>query len=84
MESITRIIKIWEESERYELIHSLIHITDGAATGGEAVGMTGKFLNDLQKTQPEAYAEVKAPIREYMEWCRENNLHVRKGLTDKK
>ena len=66
-----KIIEKWKGTEYEFLIKDLHNCSLGAATGGEGIGIIGKYLKDLEENNINAYNLVKDLIEEYLDlWSR--------------
>jgi hypothetical protein len=61
----------------YETIaEDLERLLAAAATGGEGLSSTGRYLFDLQAKKHEAYDLIKDLIAEYLKYCRRNGINI--------
>ncbi len=72
-----KIVEKWRVTGHEHLIKELELCSRGAATGGEGVAMTGKFLKDLKIKNINAYNDVKDLIKEYLILCSEWGTDIR-------
>ncbi|HEY4799243.1 MAG TPA: hypothetical protein VII99_09240 [Bacteroidia bacterium] len=69
----------WIKSERYELIIALEEAPQGAATGGEGVGLIWKFLIELEEKDKDAFNEIEDLVEEFIKRSRKyGNILIRK------
>jgi hypothetical protein len=47
------------------------------STGGEIIGMVGKYLKDMEKENPIAYSYLSGDIKPYINECRKIGIIIR-------
>ena len=70
------IIEKLNKSGYATIAEDLERLLAAAATGGEGLSSTGKYLFDLQAKNYEAYDLIKDLIAEYLKYCRRNGINI--------
>jgi hypothetical protein len=71
-----KMIEKLKMSNRLDVIEELENSAVGAATGGEGLALTGKYLLNLKCNNPLVYELIKDPILEYLNYCKENGFII--------
>lgn len=53
-----------------DVINDIEYRISAGSTGGEIIGMVGKYLKDLEMTNPAAYSILIKEIEEYISDCK--------------
>ncbi len=64
-------------SNNLDVITDLENSAIGAATGSEALMLTGGFLTSLKHNNHFAYDLIKEQIDEYLRYCKQNGLVIK-------
>jgi hypothetical protein len=73
----TRIIERLKETNKQSIIDALANSGAGAATGGEVLSMTGRYLAELRQTDPEVYEFLRPEITEYLRYCKLSGVIIK-------
>ena len=63
--------------DELEIIDKLELSSAGAATGSEALMLTGSFLSNLKHNNSYLYTQLKEEIWEYLDYCKKNGLIIK-------
>jgi hypothetical protein len=58
------------------MAEDLDNLLAAAATGGEGLSSTGKYLYDLKTDAPSVYKSIEELIVEYLKYCRKNGIII--------
>jgi hypothetical protein len=63
-------------SNNLNVLKELENSDVGAATGSEALSMTGFYLSSLKNNNPSIYELLKEQIIEYLKYCKRNGIII--------
>lgn len=72
-----KMIEKLRASNNLDVITELENSAAGAATGGEGLALTGKYLFDLKHNNPSVFKLIKEQITEYLDYCKQNGLIIK-------
>lgn len=74
---ILNIAKEKIEIEFPEIINDIKNCISAGSTGGEIAFIVGKYLKDMEKTNPTAYTLMRKEIEEYIIECKKEGLIIK-------
>ena len=70
------IIERLNKSGHSDVAKDLEDLLASAATGSEALGLTGKYLSDLKENKFLIYKSIKDLVIEYIKYCKKNGVII--------
>jgi len=71
-----KMIEKLKVSNNQDVIIEIKNSAIGAATGSEALMLTGFYLLRLKQNNPLVYQLIKEEIKKYLKYCNENGLII--------